>query len=103
MAEIYAKYKKQHGAKFPERRVSQEVQPVASSDMGNVNYAVPTVHPMYAIRTEAPNHTKEFADAAGTEAAHIDTLEAAKCLVMPATYVLLDAQFFEAVRNDLCE
>ena len=39
--------------------------PAASTDMGNVSYVVPTIHPMYYIGTTDGNHTREFATASG--------------------------------------
>ena len=38
---------------------------VGSTDMGNVSYEVPSIHPLYYIGTDAVNHTNEFAAAAG--------------------------------------
>lgn len=99
MAEVYAKYKREQGAQFPER-AAQQLQPVASSDIGNVSYTMPVIHPMVKIEANGPNHTKDFASATGTDAAHKRTFEATKCLVMPAVYVLLDESFFQAVKED---
>lgn len=38
-----------------------------STDMGNVSFVVPSIHPMYALDTDAPNHSREFTAAAGKE------------------------------------
>ncbi len=40
--------------------------PVASTDMGNVSYVVPSIHPCYEIGQTAVNHTTAFTGAAGT-------------------------------------
>lgn len=36
-----------------------------STDMGNVSYVVPSIHPMYYIGSDAFNHTREFNTATG--------------------------------------
>ena len=36
-----------------------------SSDMGNVSFEVPCMHPMFDITPNAASHTREFATAAG--------------------------------------
>lgn len=36
-----------------------------STDMGNVSYVVPSIHPMYYIGSDAFNHTREFTTATG--------------------------------------
>jgi amidohydrolase len=38
----------------------------ASTDMGNVSHALPSIHPSLAIETDAVNHQPEFADATVT-------------------------------------
>ncbi|TBU46195.1 aminoacylase 1-like protein 2 [Dichomitus squalens] len=42
----------------------------ASTDFGNITYALPSFHPSFAIPTRGSNHTPEFAEAAATEEAH---------------------------------
>lgn len=36
-----------------------------STDMGNVSYVVPSIHPLYYIGSDAFNHTREFNTATG--------------------------------------
>ena len=38
---------------------------LGSTDMGNVSYVVPSIHPMFNINTKAPNHSREFTADAG--------------------------------------
>jgi metal-dependent amidase/aminoacylase/carboxypeptidase family protein len=41
-------------------------QPIGgSTDMGNVSYTVPSIHPFYALETKGANHTQEFTVASG--------------------------------------
>ncbi|EJF61858.1 hypothetical protein DICSQDRAFT_169873 [Dichomitus squalens LYAD-421 SS1] len=42
----------------------------ASTDFGNITYAIPSLHPSFAIPTRGSNHTPEFTEAAATEEAH---------------------------------
>ncbi|KAI8381265.1 uncharacterized protein BYT42DRAFT_565892 [Radiomyces spectabilis] len=99
MAAIYQQFMEEEGRQFPDR--NEEMRQVSgSTDMGNFSYVTPTIHPMFGIHTDATNHTVEFAQAAGTEIAHKDTLCAARCLSQTAAAVLLDdALYNEAVKN----
>jgi len=65
-----------------------------STDMGNVSYAVPSIHPSFGLTSpDAGNHTPGFTAAAGSEEGHADMLRAAKALALTA----LDAYADEAV------
>jgi amidohydrolase len=66
------------------QRPAPEGQGGGSTDMGNVSYVVPAIHPMFAIPTEAGNHTAGFTAAAATEQAHAAMLAAATALAMTA-------------------
>ncbi|KDR80667.1 hypothetical protein GALMADRAFT_241031 [Galerina marginata CBS 339.88] len=72
----------------------------ASTDFGNVSYALPALHPAFAIPTEANggNHTLAFAKAARSEAAHSATIAVAKGLALTGYRVLTDAEFFSKVQ-----
>ena len=39
--------------------------PTGSTDMGNVSYEVPSIHPCFYIGTDAVNHTRGFTVASG--------------------------------------
>lgn len=57
--------------------------PTGSTDMGNVSYVVPAIHPMYGIGDGTQvNHTREFTAAANTPEAYQNTLTAAKAIAM---------------------
>ncbi|KZT55251.1 amidohydrolase [Calocera cornea HHB12733] len=73
-----------------------------STDFGNVSYAVPGLHPAFAIPTvqNGGNHTRLFADAAGTKEAHEATLFAAKGIALAGLRVLLDKEFADQVMQD---
>ncbi|GJE91327.1 M20 family metallopeptidase [Phanerochaete sordida] len=77
----------------------------ASTDFGNVTYALPSLHPSFAIPTRAggTNHTPEFAQAAATPAAHAACMSVAKALAALGARVLLDDAFFAEVRRTFDE
>ncbi|KAG8172648.1 hypothetical protein JTE90_001008, partial [Oedothorax gibbosus] len=58
--------------------------PAGSTDMGNVSHLVPSIHPLYALPTDAPNHSRLFTEAAGSPSAQGPTLGAAKALALTA-------------------
>jgi hypothetical protein len=64
---------------------------LGSSDIGNVSFAVPTIHPMLAIVDgPVPLHSEEFREAAATERAQEVALIGAICLAQTAADVLMD-------------
>ena len=65
---------------------------VGSTDMGNVSYAVPSIHPMIAVSPPHISiHTPEFADYAGGPAGDAAVLDGAKALAMTITDLWLQA------------
>ncbi|XP_008278227.1 peptidase M20 domain-containing protein 2-like [Stegastes partitus] len=72
----------------------------ASTDFGNVSFAVPGIHPIFYISTDAFNHTKEYTEAAGAEKAQLYTLRAAKALAMTAADVVCSPDLLRRVRED---
>lgn len=106
MADTYAHYMEKYGIQFPPR-YEQENGGGGSTDMGNVSYEVPVIHPLYGIHTTAANHTVEFTAAAKTLQAHKDTITASKCLAATGVEVLLNEQYYKQVqeqfKKDLAE
>ncbi|KAG1591751.1 hypothetical protein G6F48_003094 [Rhizopus delemar] len=96
MADTYAHHMEQYGIRFPSKE-EQISKGGASTDMGNVSYEVPVIHPMYGIHTTASNHTIEFTAAAKTPQAHKDTITASKCLAATGIEVLLNEEYFNRV------
>lgn len=99
MADEYKRYMEKKGIEFPSHE-EQEKKGGGSTDMGNVSYEVPSLHPLYGIHTTAANHTIEFTAAARTPQAHQDTILAAKGLTVTAARVLMDAGFYESVKKE---
>ena len=73
MAELYRRNSEALGRPFPNLG-EWETRPTASTDMGNVSLALPSIHPMIGINSlPAVNHQPEFA-------AHCITADADKAL-----------------------
>ncbi|KAJ7115957.1 hypothetical protein C8R44DRAFT_793745 [Mycena epipterygia] len=71
----------------------------ASTDFGNVSYALPALHPGFAIPTvpNGGNHTIGFTKAAASEEAHGATMLVAKGLAHTGFRALRDDDFFKQV------
>jgi metal-dependent amidase/aminoacylase/carboxypeptidase family protein len=73
---------------------------VGSTDMGNVSYAVPAIHPMIkAAPADCAIHTKDFAAAAASPDGDRAVVDGAKALALTAVDFWLDADARAAVRN----
>jgi amidohydrolase len=66
------------GRKF----LAMRPESAGSSDMGNVSWAVPSIHPMFSIGTFALNHTAGFAEVSATDAAHENMIQVGQALAM---------------------
>jgi metal-dependent amidase/aminoacylase/carboxypeptidase family protein len=93
---------KGHGAStdFVSRIVSLENTPLTSEfGQGNVSYAMPGLHPSFAIPTESGggNHTPAYTKASATEEAHEATIAVIKALTEMSVKVLTDVAFYQAV------
>ncbi|MFQ5382598.1 MAG: M20 family metallopeptidase, partial [Dehalococcoidia bacterium] len=73
-----------------------------STDMGNVSYVVPSIHPMFGIPvTEgAGNHTPGFTACAATPEAHAAALRAAKALALTALDLYEERQLLESAKAE---
>ncbi|KZT07218.1 amidohydrolase [Laetiporus sulphureus 93-53] len=73
----------------------------ASTDFGDVTYALPALHPGYSIPTvpNGANHTPQFTEAAGKAEAHKSTLITIKGLAMAGFRLLDDSAFAGEVRK----
>ncbi|KAF5008113.1 hypothetical protein FDECE_5597 [Fusarium decemcellulare] len=75
----------------------------ASTDMGNVTFCVPGIHPMFAIGTEDPlvqPHTPQFAAAAGTRVAFERALDCGKGLAATACELLFVSELSKKAREE---
>ncbi|KAL6407710.1 amidohydrolase AmhX [Ilyonectria robusta] len=75
----------------------------ASTDMGNVTYCVPGIHPMFSVGTNDPTvqpHTPQFAAAAATKEALESALDCSKGLAATACSVLLSGSLSDAAWDE---
>ena len=80
--------------------VDRAVEAAASTDMGNVSQALPSLHPGFKIPSEAGNHNAGFTAAAATEEAHTLAMRAAKALALTALDAYLDPAVLEAAKRE---
>ena len=97
MADIYRRNSEALGRPFPNLG-EWETRPSASTDMGNVSLAVPSIHPLMGIKSlPAVNHQPEFA-------AHCITAEADKALedgALAMAWTCIDLAKDHEIRNRL--
>ncbi|PWN52197.1 hypothetical protein IE53DRAFT_312585 [Violaceomyces palustris] len=96
LSRTYSAYmKKENGI------VVEDTPFMASTDFGNVTYALPSMHAEYKIHLDDKktqgNHTVGFTAAARTEEAHERTMEACIGMILTGFRILEDAKFNESV------
>ncbi|KAF9999940.1 hypothetical protein BGZ79_006465 [Entomortierella chlamydospora] len=97
------------GLKYAPKQ-EQQSKPTGSTDMGNLTYAMPGIHPMFNIMNLSgiedngiSLHTKEFAAAAALPLGHTATLRASKALAMTAMECILDPVFLQLVKEEFAK
>ncbi|KAF9353018.1 hypothetical protein BGX26_009203 [Mortierella sp. AD094] len=97
------------GLKYASKQ-EQQSKPSGSTDMGNLTYAMPGIHPMFNIMNlngvddnGITLHTKEFAAAAAQPLGHAATLRASKALAMTAMECILDPTFLQLVKEEFAK
>ena len=83
---------------FLPRDVEEGLPPGGSTDMGNVSYEVPSIHPIFKIVTEFGNHHPGFTEAAGTSDSHFRATNAAKLLAMTTLDLLSSPELVNAAK-----
>lgn len=81
------------------QKIGRSGMTTASTDFGNVTYALPAIHPGFVIESETVNHTLGFTEAAGKKAAHERAMKVAKGLACVGAKFLDDAKFAKEVRK----
>ncbi|BEI85433.1 hypothetical protein CcaverHIS002_0508340 [Cutaneotrichosporon cavernicola] len=72
----------------------------ASTDFGNVTYALPAIHPGFVIVSDTVNHTAGFTAAAAKKDAHRRAMVVAKGLAMTGAKFLEDDRFAKEVKKE---
>lgn len=66
---------------------------LGSTDMGNVSYLVPSIHPMVQVAPAGvPIHTREFAEHAGSEGGDRAVVDGARAMAMTVVDLWLDGR-----------
>src|SRR5579875_101067 len=91
LSQIYKRNAESIGRSFPELGPTMS-RMAASTDMGNVSYAIPSIHPMIGINSlPAANHQPEFAAHCITEEADKAVMDGALAMAWTAIDVAADA------------
>ena len=94
LAQAYGKNWKSLGVEF-----QQTAHVSASTDMGNVSYTVPSIHPKFGIGSgKEVNHTRGFTRVANIPEAHSTTLTAAKAMAYTCIDVLTTEGLLEEIK-----
>ncbi|KAI8599488.1 hypothetical protein EDD21DRAFT_379703 [Dissophora ornata] len=106
LARKFEQYMNAQGVQYPTKE-QQQSKLSGSTDMGNLTYAMPGIHPMFNIlNLEGEDdmsmglHTKEFENAAAQPLGHIATLRAAKSLAMTGVECILDPELLKKVKRE---
>jgi metal-dependent amidase/aminoacylase/carboxypeptidase family protein len=79
----------------------QKDNAMGSTDMGDVTQAVPGIHPYVQIADEeVAGHSREFADASGSERGQRGMLAAAKALAMTAVDLFTQEDLLTEIRRE---
>eukprot|EP01113_Clastostelium_recurvatum_P043672 TRINITY_DN7262_c0_g1_i5.p1 TRINITY_DN7262_c0_g1~~TRINITY_DN7262_c0_g1_i5.p1 ORF type:complete len:117 (+),score=24.86 TRINITY_DN7262_c0_g1_i5:138-488(+) len=89
MAELYSDNILRLGVVLPGVDEQQSFV-LGSTDMGNVSYVVPTIHPWYKINSEEGNHTEAFTKASSTKESHDVTWLASKAMCFTGVDLLVN-------------
>ena len=70
-----------------------------STDMGNVSYVKPSIHPFFKIGS-AMNHTKDFTEVAGLHEAQHPTLNSAKAMMMTGIEIICNSNLLKSIKEE---
>ena len=102
MLEFYAQNAAAAGRAIHEPRRSHAV--VGSTDMGNVSYAVPSIHPMIKVAPDdVAIHTPEFAHYAKSESGDQAVLDGAKMMAMTVADLWLEPDALDRAADELAQ
>ena len=83
--------------------VEPEMAGAGSTDMGNVTYAVPGLHPSYAVESKAGNHNAGFTEAAGSEEGHARMITASKALALTVLDLFAEPELLVEAKREFDE
>lgn len=99
LAEAYRANAEALGRRFLE----QTVDSTGSTDMGNVSWAVPSIHPVFSVGAFAINHTPGFTEVCATAAAHEAMVQVAQAMAMTGVDAVLDPTLLSRAREEFAK
>ena len=85
-------------------KLDEEPFLLGSTDIGNLSYYIPVIHPMVKTAEEGcALHTVEFLNYGKTETAYHGMMVGMKSIAMTAVRILMDGQFLKNVKEDFIE
>ncbi|TPX36292.1 hypothetical protein SmJEL517_g01420 [Synchytrium microbalum] len=99
LCQMYTKYAEREGVVMSSKEV-QLASLLGSTDMGNVTYVVPGIHPIFDIGCTSNIHTESFREHAKTPEAHEAALKCSRILSMTALECIADPVALANVRKD---
>ncbi|KAK8777679.1 hypothetical protein V5799_028981 [Amblyomma americanum] len=103
LVKAYRRHGQALGVEFTDADLSSMEPCGASTDVGNVSYEVPTIHPMFGIRTDGMIHTPAFAEASNSAEAQAPTLRAANTLALTALDLFTDPALVSQAKAEFAE
>ena len=97
MIDYYIKNAKSLGVQFNDDDCQDKM--LASTDMGNVSAIRPSIHPLFKIETNTPNHNHGFTEASGSEDNQLPTLNSAKSMAMTVIDVVYRPGVIDKVKE----
>jgi metal-dependent amidase/aminoacylase/carboxypeptidase family protein len=94
MADAYKANAESLGRKF----LNIPVESTGSTDMGNVSWVVPSIHPTFTLGGFALNHTAGFTDICATDVAHDNMIQAGQSLAMTGIDLVLQPGLLDEVK-----
>ncbi|XP_070580397.1 peptidase M20 domain-containing protein 2-like [Ptychodera flava] len=103
LVKLYTENAVNLGVNFlPENQADNMI--MGSTDMGNVSYVVPSIHPFYGLQTDSVNHSHGFTAASGAPEAQEPTLVHAKAMAMTVLDVFFQGEdIMKQIREDFTE
>ncbi|XP_059156032.1 peptidase M20 domain-containing protein 2-like [Physella acuta] len=95
-------YEKHINTLEPNRRPVTDKSRAGSTDMGNVSYVCPSIHPMYYIGA-AINHSKDFTKESGTRSAFLLSQNQGKALALTALEIMSDLDLLAGIQAEFRE
>ncbi|KAF9883634.1 hypothetical protein FE257_003106 [Aspergillus nanangensis] len=101
LAGKYVEHMAEMGIPFAPVHEQKAKTPCASTDMGNVTYETPSIHPIFALNSPGGSiHTKDFEQAAATKDSHDRAIKCGRAMARTGLEMLLDEDFARQVQRE---